>query len=335
LTGASPQKTAPPESRGPRGTTQLSVVVAFVVNATETAALGAAAWLTGSVALRAQAFTSAADVAVAVFLLIGVVRSVRPADESHPLGYGRERFFWSLFAALGIFVGGGGLALEEAIRSALHPGGVHSYATGYLVLGATAALDTLAFAVALHPLRREATERGITVLRYLGRSTDPASTTVAVGGACALIGALTAAIGLAASELSGAAAPDTAAGALIGAMLIIASVLLLRVNRELLSGRGVSPAMLTEMRQLIAAQHGVRHVRDLFAVVVGPSSLIVNGDVTFADELDVPEVEEAIAGSVAALRSRWPSVEYVYLTPVPEARPRRSRGPRTHRRAGD
>ena len=36
-----------------------------------------------------------------------MLSSVRPPDQSHPLGYGRERFFWSLLAALGIFLGGG------------------------------------------------------------------------------------------------------------------------------------------------------------------------------------------------------------------------------------
>jgi hypothetical protein len=70
----------------------------------------------------------------------------------------------------------------------------------------------------------------------------------------------------------------------------------------------------------VAAQHGVAGVPDLFAVVLGPSSLIVNGDVVFDDELDVPAVEEAISRSAAALARRWSSIDYVYLTPVPEAR---------------
>ncbi len=61
--------------------------------------------VTGSVALRAQTAANAADVAVQVFLLIGVLSSVRAPDQTHPLGYGRERFFWSLLAALGIFLG--------------------------------------------------------------------------------------------------------------------------------------------------------------------------------------------------------------------------------------
>ena len=114
------------------------------------------------------------------------------------------------------------------------------------------------------------------------------------------------------------------ASALIGLLLLVASVLLLRTNRELLSGRGVPLPMLREMSGIVAAQPGVVDVPDLFGVVIGPSSLIVNGDVTFADDLDVPAVEETIMRAAAALRERWPSIEYIYLTPVPKARPRRA-----------
>ena len=86
------------------GTTRRSVLVSFVVNCAETLGLAVAAGVAGSVALRAQTAANAADVAVQVFLLIGVLSSVRPPDQAHPFGYGRERFFWSLLAALGIFL---------------------------------------------------------------------------------------------------------------------------------------------------------------------------------------------------------------------------------------
>ena len=134
--------------------------------------------------------------AVLVFLLIGVLRSVRPPDDTHPLGYGRERFFWSLFAALGIFLGGGVLGLEEAVRAAVHSSAVHSYPVAYLVLGTTIALDAFALEIALRPLREQAAGRGISLRSYLRRSTDPAPATVVVGQGCAVIGGVTAAAGL-------------------------------------------------------------------------------------------------------------------------------------------
>ena len=145
------------------GTTRGSVIVALVVNCVETLALGVAAFMTGSVALRAQTTAKCADVAVEVFLLIGVLSSARPPDETHPLGYGRERFFWSLFAALGIFIGGSGLAFEDAIQSGLHPSSVDHFPIAYLVLALTVMLDVFALWIALRPILKQAATRGISL----------------------------------------------------------------------------------------------------------------------------------------------------------------------------
>ncbi|HYB15373.1 MAG TPA: cation diffusion facilitator family transporter [Streptosporangiaceae bacterium] len=304
-------------------TTRRAVLVTFAVDGAETLGLGVAAWVTGSVAVRAQTAASAADLAVQVFLLIGVYRSVRPPDDTHPLGYGREGFFWSLFAALGIFVGGGVLGIDQAVRSALHPTAVQSYPIAYLMLVTTVTLDAFALEVALRPVRKQAAGRGVALRYYLLRNTDPASTTNVVGGGCAVIGGVAAVGGLGLTQATGSAVPDIVAGALIGLLLLFGSVLLLRTNQELISGRGVPPAMTSEMSGVITAQPGVVDVPDLFAVVIGPSSLIVDGDVTFADDLDLQAVEKTITRCTAALTQRWPAIEYVYLTPVSKPRPRR------------
>src|SRR5580658_2479242 len=306
-------------------TTRRSVLVSFVVNCVETLGLGVAAGVTGSVALRAQTAANAADVAVQVFLLIGVLSSVRLPDQSHPFGYGRERFFWSLLAALGIFLGGGVLGLDEAVHAALHPSAIHSYLVAYLVLVTTVVLDAFALQVGLRPVRERAAGRGVSLRDYLGRSTDPASTTVVVGGGCSVIGGIMATAGLVLSEVTGSPVPDTVASALIGLLLLLASVLLLQTNRNLLSGRGVPPHMLREMSQLIGEQAGVVDVPDLFAIVVGPSSLVVDGDVIFAHDLDLAAVEQTILDCVHVLRERWPKIKYVYLTPVGKPRPTRAR----------
>jgi cation diffusion facilitator family transporter len=298
------------------------VVVSLAVNCLEVVGLGLTAWFTGSTAIKAQTAANAGEVAVTVFLLIGVLSSVRGPDDTHPLGYGRDRFFWSLFAALGLFVGGGGLALDQAVQSALHPAPVHSYLLAYLVLGATAALDASAVLVGLRPLREQATRRGISSRAYLRISTDPAAVTVVVGGGCAVVGAFIAAIGLAVSEVTTSPLPDTLASGLIGLLLLVASVLLLQTNRQLLTGRGVGPALLSEMRKVVAQQPGISAVTDLFAVVVGPMSLVVDGDVTFDHGIDVSEVEGSIASATSQLKERWPMIQYIYLTPVAAKRPR-------------
>jgi cation diffusion facilitator family transporter len=302
-------------------TKKTGVITSLVVNCIEVAGLGVAAWITGSTALRAQTAVNVAEVAVVLFLLLGVLKSVREPDERHPLGHGRERFFWSLFAALGLFFGGGGLAIDEAVQSAFHPSPVHSYALAYTVLAVTAVLDAYSVVIGLRPFLDQASRRNFSPREYLTRSTDPASVTVIVGGSCAVLGAFVAAGGLLASQLSKSSTPDTIASAVIGLVLIAASGFLLQINRDLIGGRGVTPSTLRAMRSVVASQPGVVEVSDLFAVVVGPMSLVVDGNVIFQDDLSVSVVEQTIERTNDELRRRWPMIQYIYLTPVP-AQPR-------------
>ena len=299
-----------------------AVYVSLAVAIAETAAVATGAVVTGSSAVVAQAFANVADVGVQVFLVIAVARSARPPDAGHPLGYGRERFFWSLFAAIGVFAGGCAVALEEAIRNALHPTEVRSFAVGYIVLAGTVVLDCGAFAFTTRTIRAEADTLRFSVGEYLRRTIEPATTTELVGNGIGVTGALLGIAALALTQRTGSTLPDAVASGLIGLALMGAAAMLIQRNRDLLTGRGIAPEVLERMRRLIATQPGVVDVPDLFAVVVGPATLIVDGDVTFRDELSAAAIEAAIDRTAAALRARWPTVAYVYLTPVATPRPR-------------
>ena len=98
------QAEAQPESADTRRT----VIIAGTANVFVGVIKLIAGLLTGSSAMLAEAAHSAADTLNQAFLLTSVHRGQRPADPSHPFGYGQERYFWSLLAAFGIFVAGGG-----------------------------------------------------------------------------------------------------------------------------------------------------------------------------------------------------------------------------------
>ncbi len=61
-----------------------------------------AAVFTGSAAMAAEAAHALADTANDLSLFVAQRRSSRPPDDQHPLGYGREAYFWALIAALGV-----------------------------------------------------------------------------------------------------------------------------------------------------------------------------------------------------------------------------------------
>jgi cation diffusion facilitator family transporter len=315
-----------PDSDAPSSaSSRRTVYVALASAVLQTVALGVAAGLTGSGAILAQTAANVGDVAVQVFLLVGVYSSVRDPDDRHPIGYGRDRYFWSLFAALGIFVGGVFVAFNEALHAAMREVPVQSYEVGFVVLVVTIALDAVAFAVGLSGLRRQSAGRRRSLHSQIIGSSDLSNATVVLGSGIQLVGGVLALAALIVEQRTGNTTVDALASAVIGLLLVAASIVLLEANRELLVGRGIPPNVLREMRNVIASQAGVLDVPDLFAVVVGPSTVVVDGDVTLDDDLDVPAVEATIANAAAALRGRWPAAAYVYLMPVPAARPRRWR----------
>ena len=170
-----PTPTAGLERPTTRWRTHSVVFFSVVLTILETAALVAAAALTGSSALVAQTFAAAAGVAVQLFLVVGVLTSTRAPDASHPLGYGRERFFWALYAAIGIFVAGFAVSFEEAFQGALHPTPVKAFTVAYLVLGMSVVLNGFAFALAARETRLRAATLELPVRAFLRHTTEPAA----------------------------------------------------------------------------------------------------------------------------------------------------------------
>jgi cation diffusion facilitator family transporter len=294
------------------------VLLSLVTQVLETAALVAAAVVTGSSALIAQTFAAGSDVAVQLFLVVGVRTSMREADESHPLGYGRERYFWSLFASLAVFVSGFAVAIVEGVRSVFEPAEVSGFAVGYAVLAVTLLLEGVAFAYALREVRRRARRHSESIATYLRSTTEPATSTELIGNGLGLAGGVLATLALALTQATGSKWPDAIASILIGLALMAAAIAITQQNRALLTGRGISRRVLDRMSAVVAAEDGVIEVPELLAVVIGPSSLVVDGAVTLRDELTAPEIEGILDRAAADLRSRWPEIRYVYLTPIGE-----------------
>lgn len=93
----------------------ITVLIAIGANLLIAIAKSFAAFITGSASMIAEAAHSWADTGNGVFLLIAEKKAVKPADTSHPLGYGKESYVWSMIAAFGVFMAGSIVSIYTGI----------------------------------------------------------------------------------------------------------------------------------------------------------------------------------------------------------------------------
>jgi cation diffusion facilitator family transporter len=132
-----------------------TVLLAGAANLAIAVAKAVAGLMSGSTALLAEAAHSVADTLNQVFLLTALRRSRKPADARHPFGYGMERYFWSLLAAVGIFVLGAGFSIAEGIRAVLRPEPIAALVIAYSVLAVSFVFETISWLRAVRQVRRE------------------------------------------------------------------------------------------------------------------------------------------------------------------------------------
>jgi cation diffusion facilitator family transporter len=299
-----------------KGTTR-AVFAAFAGNMAIAVIKGIAASITGSGALLAETAHSIADSLNQILLYVGIRRSVRPATERHPLGHGKERYFWALVVALFLFFGGGVFSIYEAYDRFAHPHQLEAATVGFIVLGLSVVFEIFSLTVAIRELRREARAAGIPIGEFLDQLRDPALRTVLYEDSAALAGLAAAIAGLGLSTLTGDHRFDALASGVIGAILIYVAYQLAWSARGLIVGEAPPEALREALRAAIASEPAVDRVIELRAVQMGTKQLLVLARVSVRDDLTAGEAERLLARMRQRLRREHPEVmdSYVELNP--------------------
>src|SRR4249920_4141562 len=218
-----------------------TVLVAFGANILVAVAKSAAALVTGSASLVAEAAHSWADSGNEIFLLIATRRARRPPDRAHPLGHGREAYVWSLFAALGIFVAGGAVSVTHGITELIHPQPAERFLVGYVVLALSFVLEGISFLQSVRQARSEAEPLQRDLIEHVLATSDPTLRAVFAEDSAALVGLVIAAAGLAGHQLTGSPVPDAVGSILVGLLLGVVAIVLINRNRRFLVGEEADP----------------------------------------------------------------------------------------------
>jgi cation diffusion facilitator family transporter len=228
-----------------------------------------------------------------------------------------ERYFWSLLAAVGIFVLGAGFAAYEGVSALVGSTPPGPPELAFVVLGISFVFEGSSFLKAVVQLRTESRGRD-RALRYLAHDADPALRAVFWEDGVALLGLLLAASGIALDEVTGARMWDGVASLAIAVLLVVVAYGLGRQNQRFLIGRSVSPAMRQELTDAINDAEGVDAVLELLTMRLAPDQVLVAARVDLADHLSPEDVERASDEVDTMIRDRFGDVRHVFLDPTPD-----------------
>ena len=300
----------------------LTVVLALLVNLAVAVIKAVAGILTASAGLLAEAAHSVGDCTTEVFLVTALRRSDRPADRRHPFGYGKERYFWSLLAAMTIFVLGAGFSVYQGVTTILSgEQDSSSPYVGYIVIGLAAAVESVSLAQAYRRVRRESRKLSTTVTGYVKEPEDPTVKSVILEDSAALIGLVFALVGLVLRQITGQDAWDGIAALAIAALLMTVAFELARTNVTLLVGRQANPKLVDEIERCLDEQPEVLSVVDLRTMMMGTGRVLVCARVDFVEDLSASAAEQACVRFHRVLSERFEEVDDVFVEPVPNDDP--------------
>lgn len=273
----------------------------------------AAALWTGSSAMLSEGVHSLVDTGNQGLLLYGHHRASRPPDERHPLGFGRELYFWSFIVALLVFALGAGVSLYEGIAQIRERHPITDPAVNYAVIAFSVVFEGISWWIALQEFRK--TKGDLTHFQAFKRSKNAPLFLVLFEDTAALIGLAIACAGNFASHYFARPELDGVASLGISLVLAVTASMLARESKELLLGEPAGARVTSSIMQIAREQDGVERVNGIMTVHLAPDEIVLALSLEFADPLNTPGIEQRIATLERKLRTAHPEIITIFIKP--------------------
>lgn len=293
------------------GSSTRAIYGAIIANTAIAVCKFIAAFFTNSSAMLSEGIHSLVDSGNGFLLLIGVRRSNKPADDAHPFGYGKEVFFWSFVVALLIFALGGGFAIREGIKHFQDPQPLTNVGWNYLILILAMIFEGAALRVALQQFN--ATRGSKPFLKALKDSKDSATVAVVIEDTAALLGLMIAFAAVFLGQITGWIYFDGIGSVLIGVLLVSVSLFFAIECKALLIGEGLLPEDIDKIKTILEGEKNVLEFGRPLSLYFGPSQVLVNLDVNFADNLTPDDIEKTIDRLESEIKAVLPMVNRIYI----------------------
>ncbi|HEY0250419.1 MAG TPA: cation diffusion facilitator family transporter [Kofleriaceae bacterium] len=289
------------------------VIKSLVVNVTIAIAKGIAAFISGSGSMIAETIHSFADCGNQILLLVGAKQARRPADDKHPLGYGRAMYFYSFIVALLLFFGGGVFSVHEGIEKIHHPEPVEDIGIALAILVFSFLLEGWSLLSNIKEINKRRGEKPLG--RYLRDTTDSDLIIVFGENFAAVVGLAFAAVALLLAKETGDGRWDGVGSLAIGLVLLGVAMFLGREVKSLLVGEAADDSLVKVANELADADPNVDKVLRVLTVQQGPGEIVVAMKLKMKDGLVTSELVEAINEFERNLKARVPDVRWSFIEP--------------------
>lgn len=287
------------------------IIQSLIVNILIACTKGFAAFMTSSGAMLAETIHSFSDCANQALLLIGVKQSSKPANKKHPLGFGREVYFWSFMVAMLLFSIGGMFSIYEGIHKFKNPEPVEHIEWGLGILLFSLALEGYATYSNIIELNNRRGKVGF--FSYL-RSTKDSDLIVIFGeNSAAVCGLIIALVTLTAAYLSGDGRYDAIGSFGIGLVLISVAIFLSIKVKSLLIGESADPVIIELVETEIKKQPEIEKMINCITIQQGPGEVLMCLKIKVDHSISVLELSKLTNKLERDIRKKAPEVKWIYL----------------------
>jgi cation diffusion facilitator family transporter len=293
--------------------TRLTVYAALAGNVLVAATKTIAALWTGSSAMLSEAVHSLVDSGNELLLLHGMRSSMQRPDPEHPLGYGRELYFWSFIVALMVFALGAGVSIYQGFAHVRQPQPINRPLVSYVVFGLCLMFEGSTWLVSLRQFK--AAKGSLGYYEAFRRSKNPPSFMVLFEDSAALVGIAIGVAGTFAATTLELPVADGIASILIGVVLAFVAALLARESKSLLIGERGDVRLNAEILRIARQQGPIARVNGLLTVQLAPNQVVAALSVQFADDIRASEIEALVQELERRIRQAHPGVVGLFVKP--------------------
>lgn len=289
-----------------------AIYYALFANLGIAVAKGIATFFTMSGSMLAETIHSLADCINQLLLLFGLKSSKRAPDSAHPLGYGKDIYFWSFVVALMLFSIGGLFSIYEGIHKINSHEPIQKVWIALTVLGVSIVLEVLSLIGAIKEINKLKKDKPF--FTWLNQTRNSELIVVLGEDTAAVFGLVIAFIFVSLSDYLNMPVLDAIGSIAIGVILLCISFFLIFRMKALLIGKSANPEVQDQIEKTISEGAGVEKVLNILTIQNGPYVMLA-AKIKMDRNINIEEACKKINTIEIDLKNRFPSLEWSFIEP--------------------